>query len=918
MQQFLKSIKLQNVINQTKHCTFVLKLCLLFGIIALLAGQPLEKIQAATVLKLYDYSTKTTSTYSDKQIKVTYNGAVIGAPETPGILVNGIALLSYEDIFLNSGIAAECVYDKKKSTVSITKFSKTIVMTVGSTKATVNGTSVTLPTAPKKIKYVDTKLVKILVPSRFVSETLGLAYHWNSTTSTVAIDKNTILLSYNGGKQFEYTGAKGKVVVDKKCIDLGDMPSIITNNTAMLRAKKVFADSKIDADYSYDKKRKTVTLKKDKTVLVMTIGSKKAVLNNKVIKIDTAPILVKNHETNTSYVMVPGSFTSASLGYRYQWNNSTRTSVINSMAPELGDSEVVNETGTVLNKWVGQDSYYGVCSGIHELNSGITSENENGAIYSVVRDYTRTNMNAETFSFQASEPYGKVSSSNTGSQIAVSVDNLTCANQSYPMYGTSSNIINNISLINNSAQKSVMISIETITADFLYDISLSEDKLTLYVTVYKNVLKSATIGTNSAGDYITLEGANSLKPSISLQANSMVIDLPYTMNHLGDIATSISGTRYITQLIVITTTDRTQLYLTLNEGYTYYILENGNYYTLSFQAQGTVQPAVTDNTGTAQSSDSSDSNNNSDDMITYPSREIPTATDPSNYEIVIPRPAGITTTMLTDEDYYLSNCFVVRLEGDYTSLITEDSIRCSSDVVNKISVVMNSSNQTVIKVVTNKLQGYKIAWDNESIYINIGDPREIYQNIVVLDPGHGGAAVGAQYFGLDEKDINFKILYTIGKKFFNSDTSKLKVYYTRTSDTDLPLSARAAFVKQVDADLFVSLHMNAAEASDVCGTEVFYSKKNNSSNAAGLSSAKLASIFLTNLTNILGTQNRNVKEEAYTVIYKNTVPAVLIELGFLSNQQEKANLTNESFQISAAKTIYETILQVFDEYPTGR
>ena len=123
-------------------------------------------------------------------------------------------------------------------------------------------------------------------------------------------------------------------------------------------------------------------------------------------------------------------------------------------------------------------------------------------------------------------------------------------------------------------------------------------------------------------------------------------------------------------------------------------------------------------------------------------------------------------------------------------------------------------------------------------------------------------------------------------------------------------------MKQVGADLFVSLHMNASEALTVSGTEVYYSKSNNSVNSAGLTSQTLASMLLTNLVSELGTTKRSVKYADYTVIYKNTVPAVLIELGFLSNQTEHDKLTNEDFQTRAAKTIYETLLQVFDQYPS--
>ena len=68
----------------------------------------------------------------------------------------------------------------------------------------------------------------------------------------------------------------------------------------------------------------------------------------------------------------------------------------------------------------------------------------------------------------------------------------------------------------------------------------------------------------------------------------------------------------------------------------------------------------------------------------------------------------------------------------------------------------------------------------------------------------------------------------------------------------------------------------------------------------------------------MGTVNRGVKTANYTVIYKNTVPAVLIELGFISNSSDRANLVDTTFQKKAAKNIYQTTRQIFQQYPTGR
>ena len=530
------------------------------------------------------------------------------------------------------------------------------------------------------------------------------------------------------------------------------------------------------------------------------------------------------------------------------------------------------------------------------------------------RDYSHINQNSETFMFLASEPFEMVTASNSGTLITVSVDHLSCANQTYQMYGKSSNLIGTINTLNASSQIGTTIAIETMYDNYQYDISLSEDGLILYITIYTNMLTSAAVGINSTGDYITLVGLNPLNASVSEQPNGVCIDLPYTINNLGEVISNITGTKHINQVIIISGSDRTQIFLTLNESYIYYILESGNQYTLSFQAPGSQQPGSADNA----TIDPSDTSNTPAGSVSYGTKEIPTVSDIGRYEIVIPRPEGITASMVSDEDYYECNYFVIKLQGDYTNLINSSSITYESKVIDKISVSINSRNETVIKILTTKLQGYEIAWDEDNLYVNIGNPSDIYKNIVVLDPGHGGAAIGAHYYGTYEKDINFKILYTIGKNYFNSDTSKLKVYYTRTSDTDLALSGRAAFAKKVGADLFVSLHMNASETSSVSGTEIFYCNKNNLENPAGLTSKKLADIFLTNLTNTLGTTKRSVKEEEYTVIYKNTVPAILMELGFLSNKNEHTKLTDETFQNEAAKTIYETLLQVFEKYPTGR
>jgi N-acetylmuramoyl-L-alanine amidase len=91
----------------------------------------------------------------------------------------------------------------------------------------------------------------------------------------------------------------------------------------------------------------------------------------------------------------------------------------------------------------------------------------------------------------------------------------------------------------------------------------------------------------------------------------------------------------------------------------------------------------------------------------------------------------------------------------------------------------------------------------------------------------------------------------------------------------MTLKDRAAFAQKVGADLFVSLHMNAVvDAPYVTGSEVFYSVSNNTAYQSGLKSQDLAAALNMNLKTTLGSVDRGVKTENYTVIYRNTVPAV--------------------------------------------
>ncbi len=284
----------------------------------------------------------------------------------------------------------------------------------------------------------------------------------------------------------------------------------------------------------------------------------------------------------------------------------------------------------------------------------------------------------------------------------------------------------------------------------------------------------------------------------------------------------------------------------------------------------------------------------------------------------IMKPEGLTITDVTNEDLYQSNKFKLYLRGNHIEFLNENPIVVSSDVISDVSYGLGADGNTVITITTTKLQGYKIYNKPDSFVVTVGNPRDIYKNIVVLDAGHGGYDNGASHKGTKEKDLNFKIIYTLMKDYFSSNAPDTKVYWTRTSDVFITLANRAAFASKVGADLFISLHMNSASNSSANGTEVYYSPSNNGARFSGITSKSMATMFKDNLVSNLGMKSRGVKSAGFYVIKRNTVPAVLIELGFLSGSSDYGKLTNPSFQANSAQVIFDTINEIFNTYPTGR
>lgn len=200
--------------------------------------------------------------------------------------------------------------------------------------------------------------------------------------------------------------------------------------------------------------------------------------------------------------------------------------------------------------------------------------------------------------------------------------------------------------------------------------------------------------------------------------------------------------------------------------------------------------------------------------------------------------------------------------------------------------------------------------DDEFCYVSLRDPREIYDKIVVVDAGHGGRKPGATYGPLREKDINLQIVQQF--KRIMDKQNDIKVYYTRLKDEHVELWERVNLANELEADMFISVHQNSLGNVNTrtSGVQALYSQ----SDKGTYNSKKFARLLLDSAVKETGCVNRGLVKGDYVYIVREAeMPVALMEVGFLSNKEERGNLTSKAYQKKVAKAIYKGILKAYSK-----
>lgn len=227
---------------------------------------------------------------------------------------------------------------------------------------------------------------------------------------------------------------------------------------------------------------------------------------------------------------------------------------------------------------------------------------------------------------------------------------------------------------------------------------------------------------------------------------------------------------------------------------------------------------------------------------------------------------------------------------------------------------------------------------------------------VVIDAGHGGKDPGAVSGKSQEKTINLNVALKLGE-LIKSNCTDVKVIYTRQTDVFVELYRRAEIANKANADLFISIHTNAAKSTAAQGAETYLLGAEENRTSANLSvameenraillesdyethyegydpnspesqiifefmqneyqkeSLDMATLVQEQLTGYARRPDHGVHQAGYLVLWKSAMPSILVELGYISNQTDRNYLVSSKGVDEMSKAIY----LAFDKYLSSR
>lgn len=269
----------------------------------------------------------------------------------------------------------------------------------------------------------------------------------------------------------------------------------------------------------------------------------------------------------------------------------------------------------------------------------------------------------------------------------------------------------------------------------------------------------------------------------------------------------------------------------------------------------------------------------------------------------VDRVGGVFEVAIYNIDRYNATNFVSTIKGTELSTMgikTDGKVlkfTYRPDEKGKIKV-FNGVDGKSLKISVNEPASTKINVNPIKIFTG---PSKKSGKVIVIDPGHGGVDGGATRAGITEKSINLDISQRVATILKQKGYT---VYLTRNDDSTVSLQDRVEFAESKEEDIFVSIHVNSSEKSDITGIETHYYHDY---------SKPLADIVHKSMSEKIKSKNRGLFKSKFYVINHTTKPAILVEIGFISNEEERKEMISVTRKQKTAEAIAEGVINYFKE-----
>ena len=276
--------------------------------------------------------------------------------------------------------------------------------------------------------------------------------------------------------------------------------------------------------------------------------------------------------------------------------------------------------------------------------------------------------------------------------------------------------------------------------------------------------------------------------------------------------------------------------------------------------------------------------------------------------LCIPLPEDCKADKIVIENHYMDKELWITVAGAEEDFYGVNAVSGNREMITE-GIYERAENGVKIRFRLTGIYEYRTILENNSLYISFLSPREMYDKIVVIDPACGGLNAGYTVEGMNEKEINLQIARKLKEKL---DSGSIKAYYTRMDDVNPGEEERVYLANETKADMYIRIQVNADEDAGIYGAQAVY---NGDYFIPGFGSIELADrlereVVTSIRGKALGLAEAGTEEYAIRHI---TIPAAAIQVGYITNKQERTLLEKEEYIDKIAAGIYNAILAAYEE-----